>query len=145
MKLKVENSDIQTHVRILQDVIKRMASNSASCKTWCITIIAAILVLAIDNTQPSTILVGLLVAFLFFLLDAYYLSLERDFREKYNRFVRNLHDDKANVSEVYDLAIPNDRWHRGLATICACFSFSVIGFYGVLVLGLLLMKSVLLT
>ena len=145
MKLKVENADVQTHVRILQDIIKRMASNSASCKTWCVTIIAAILVLAIDKEKPSTILAGFLVAFLFFVLDAYYLSLERDFREKYNRFVRNLHDDKAKASDVYDLAIPNDRWHRGLATICACFSFSVIGFYGVLVLGLFVVKSVLLT
>jgi hypothetical protein len=32
-----ENSQaIQAHLTIIQSIIQRMASNSSSCKTWCI-------------------------------------------------------------------------------------------------------------
>lgn len=37
-----ESSAIQTHINILQNVINRMAGNSANSKTWAITIILAI-------------------------------------------------------------------------------------------------------
>src|SRR6185436_5494770 len=64
---------------MIQSVISRMASNSASCKTWCVTLVTALFALAIDKNKPAAILIGLFPLALFCFLDAYYLSLERDF------------------------------------------------------------------
>lgn len=50
-----ENSQaIQTHLEITQSVIQRMAVNSASCKTWCITLVSAILVIVADKGKPCS-------------------------------------------------------------------------------------------
>ena len=40
---------VQAHIAMLQGIISRMASNSANCKTWVVTIIAAMLVLIVDK------------------------------------------------------------------------------------------------
>ena len=41
-----ENSPaVQTHLTMMQGVINRMAENSRSCKVWCVTLVAAVLVL----------------------------------------------------------------------------------------------------
>jgi len=40
---------VQSHLTILQAVIQRMASNSASSKTWCVTLVSAILVIVADK------------------------------------------------------------------------------------------------
>lgn len=45
---KMESSAVQAHVSMLQGIINRMANNSANCKTWTITIVAAMLVLLVD-------------------------------------------------------------------------------------------------
>ena len=79
------------HLTILQGVISRMASSSHSCKTWCITIIAAIFIVSINTTIDWLALVALVPAALFCILDAYYLGLERAFRQSYNDFVVALH------------------------------------------------------
>ena len=41
----VESSAVQKHLEIMQGVIQRMAENSRSCKVWCVTLVAATLVL----------------------------------------------------------------------------------------------------
>lgn len=46
---KMESSAVQAHVSMLQGIINRMANNSANCKTWTITIVAAMLVLLVDK------------------------------------------------------------------------------------------------
>ena len=35
---------VQTHLTMMQGVIGRMAENSRSCKVWCVTLVAAVLV-----------------------------------------------------------------------------------------------------
>lgn len=46
-----ESSAIQTHINILQNVINRMASNSANSKTWTITIISALSIRCEDSCK----------------------------------------------------------------------------------------------
>ncbi len=84
---------VRTHLTILQDVIRRMAGNSASCKNWCIVLVAAILVLVARTDTIDYALLALLPTLLFLFLDAYYLALEQVFRNSYNAFVRKLHSD----------------------------------------------------
>ena len=55
---------VRTHLTILQDVIRRMAGNSASCKNWCIVLVAAILVLVARTGAPAYALLALIPAVL---------------------------------------------------------------------------------
>ena len=52
-QLSEESASVQSHLQIMQGVIQRMASNSTSCKAWCITIVSAILVLIADKNKPE--------------------------------------------------------------------------------------------
>jgi hypothetical protein len=70
---------VRAYLPMIQSVITRLAENSASCKTWCVTLVSALTVLAIDKGKPNAILVAFIPAGVLFFLDAYYLSLERDF------------------------------------------------------------------
>ena len=36
--------DVRAHLSMMQSVITRMADNSRACKTWALTLVAAILV-----------------------------------------------------------------------------------------------------
>jgi hypothetical protein len=78
-----------------------MASNSSSCKAWCIALVSAILVLVADKNKSSLILIAFLPTALFFVLDAYYLALERAFIAAYNEFIYKLHKRKVDASDLY--------------------------------------------
>lgn len=97
-----ENSQaVQAHLEITQSVIQRMASNSASCKAWCITLVSAILVVVADKGKPQYVLIAIIPNLLFLVLDSYYLALEKMFRESYNSFIDKLHSGKVVASDLY--------------------------------------------
>lgn len=139
--LSEESIAVQAHLQILQGVIQRMASNSTSCKAWCITIVSAILVLIADKGKPELAWLALLPSFLFLALDAYYLALERAFRASYKAFVTKLHGGRVHVEDVYSV-LPKGEMsgHQ----IDALKSFSVWGFYAALVVLVILAKELVL-
>ena len=76
------------YITLLQETINRMAGNSANCKTWLLTLVAAIMTLQLTSDELRDILwVALGLIALFFVLDSYYLSLERKFIDVEKRFV----------------------------------------------------------
>src|SRR2546425_4593734 len=89
---------------ILQSVISRMATNSSNCKTWCVTLVSAIVVIIADKGKPDYVWISVVPIALFLLLDTYYLSLEREFRGVYNDFIRKLHFGNATVDDVFYVA-----------------------------------------
>lgn len=131
--LSIESAAVQQHLALQQGLIVRMAENSRSCKLWCVTLVAAVLVLAARTDQPNYILLALLPAILFLLLDAYYLALERAFRVSYNKFVDKLHGGELQSADLYKLAptgsIPKHFYWA------FCKSFSILPFY--LTLGIM--------
>ena len=66
---------VQSHLNIIQSVIQRMSTNSASCKAWCITLVSAILVIVTDKSKPEYALISIIPVILFFFFFSYYLSL----------------------------------------------------------------------
>ena len=93
---------VRAHLSIVQGVINRMAGNSASCKNWCVVLVAAILVLVARTDTTDYAPLALLPTLLFLVLDAYYLALEQVFRNSYNAFVRKLHgDDGIVLTDLY--------------------------------------------
>ena len=122
-----ESSAVQTHMTILQGIIGRMGDNSRICKVWCVTLVYAILALVAFRGDANHIFIALLPTALFFLLDAYYLALERSFRGAYNDFVDKIREGRYAASDLYVMP-PPESLARG--TIRAMFkSFSTLPFY----------------
>lgn len=81
------NDNKLKHLEFIQNAIGRMAHNSFLIKGWSISIISALTVLLLEKTSSIewfgiAVIILTLVAFSF--LDAYYLALERNFREVYD-------------------------------------------------------------
>lgn len=125
-KISETSPSVQTHLAILQAVIERMAGNSNSCKTWCITIVSSILVVVAEESKPDYALLALLPTFLFISLDAYYLGLEKAFRNSYNSFVKKLHHSKITAEDLFSVSPVGSVTKLQFA---ASKSFSIWGFY----------------
>ncbi len=133
-----ESPSVQAHLNILQSVIQRMAANSASSKGWCIALASAILVIVADKGRPSFAMIAAIPTILFLFLDAYYLALERGFRDSYDAFIGRLHQGTVAAADLY--AVP-----AGVSAEEVCRSLrsvSVWPFYAAL--GLMIIITMLL-
>ena len=101
MIFSADSSATQSYLAMLQNIIQRMAENSRNCKLWCTTTVSAILFLAARSGEPWYVMLGLVPLLLFFLLDAYYLALERRFRRRYECVLTRLQDDSLGLKEIY--------------------------------------------
>jgi hypothetical protein len=138
--VNLDSSAVQSYLTILQGVIGRMASNSAGAKTWCIALVSAIIVILSDQAEPEYVWIALVPIGLFLLLDAYYLGLERHFRQRYNDFIGKLHDGTAEVEDVFIVTPGNGIRGSLKATLKACGSISIWPFYSLLALMLLAVR-----
>lgn len=130
---------VQAHLEIMQQVIQRMASNSESSKAWCITLVSAILVIVVDKGKPNYVWITIIPTVLFFILDSYYLSLEKGFRDSYNSFVSKIHAKKIEITDLFvvkPLGSPIKNFPK------ATLSFSILPFYITLLLMIYIAKSI---
>lgn len=139
-KISYDSPSVQSYLTILQAVINRMASNSAACKTWCVTLVSAIVVIIADKGKPHYVWISVVPIVLFLLLDSYYLALERQFRAVYNEFIRKLHFGEATVDDVFIIAPKIGIETALLNIIKAGGSISVLAFYGFLALMLIVVR-----
>lgn len=73
------------HLEMIQAIIERMGNNSFVIKGWSSTSIGALFAFWFSNTSMWYILLlNFCVTILFWFHDAYYLSLERQFRRLYD-------------------------------------------------------------
>lgn len=130
---------IQTHLSILQNVIQRMAANSSASKAWCVTLVSAVLVIVADKGKPEYAYIAMLPTFVFAALDAYYLALEKSFRNSYNDFIAKLHCKNLTETDLYSVApkgnLSSLQWE-------SMKSFSVWGFYISLIVLISITKSI---
>ncbi|MGV2872460.1 hypothetical protein [Colwellia sp. E150_009] len=138
LNLSDDSTSVQSHLTILQNVIQRMASNSTACKTWCITLVSAVLVIVADKGKPEYAYISFLPIIVFTFLDAYYLALEKSFRTRYDDFVNKLHEKNITKSDLYFIS-PLGKLKKHM--IGALMSPSIWGFYvSLLVLALITKK-----
>ena len=84
-------------LKIVQDIIKRMALNSFLIKGWTITLVVATLLLKREKFQSFIAFIPILV---FWYLDAYFLWLERLYRRLYDWIAKN----RLNTAEfLFDM------------------------------------------
>lgn len=127
----------EAHLNILQSIIQRMATNSSSAKTSCITIVSAILVIIADKGKPHYAWVAIIPTVLFFILDSYYLALEKGFRGSYNEFITKLHANCLEITDLYVVAPKGKQINHFFSSIV---SFSVWPFYTVLLVMVYIAK-----
>jgi hypothetical protein len=133
VEFKENSQAVQSHLTILQSVIQRMANNSASSKAWCITLVSAILVIVADKGKPQYALIAVIPTILFCILDAYYLALERGFRNAYNNFIKKLHSKELTADDLFVVVPQGGLFGLFVSSI---FSFSVWPFY-IMLLGMI--------
>jgi len=87
----------QKHLEFIQAVINRMAGNSFLLKGWAITLVAALFALSAKDTNQSYIFIAYFPVIIFWILDGYFLSQERLYRDLYNH-VRKLKEEEIDFS-----------------------------------------------
>lgn len=115
------------HLKMIQDVIKRMANNSLQIKCWCLAIVSASIVLS----RSSLIVACILPVVLFCYLDVNYLSLERSYRDLYDE-VRAKDETDIDFSMRFT---PSSKWK-------SFKSWSIWPFYGLMVALLSIVSAI---
>jgi len=70
-------------IDLIQSIISRMASNSFMLKGWAVSLVVASFALAAGNTNKVLFIISYAPIIFFWVLDAYYLRKERQFRQLY--------------------------------------------------------------
>ena len=130
---RLESPAVQGYISMLQGIINRMAGNSASCKTWTVTLVAALLALLVGKQIQIYILLIclILVVLLLFVLDCYYLGLERITIGIQKDFLKSLSKDSEEeyINQLYDVSkLANKKLQKDKAKE-AMRSLSTLPFY----------------
>lgn len=122
-------------VKVVQDIIKRMASNSFSVKTWTITLVVATLLF---KGSINHIFIAFIPLIAFWFLDSYYLQQERLFRKVHNWIVEYRPNNTDNLFNMNPLRFKSEVQ----STLRIMFSVSTLPFYGGIFIMLLSYVSI---
>ena len=105
------SEDVRQHLSFIQGVITRMNSNSFSMKGWLVAIVSALCAIYASNSQSDAPCLYFIAAFiadiLFFFLDAYYLKMEKEYRNLYGRVLE--HPNETNFKMHIDKEDEEDK------------------------------------
>lgn len=85
------------HLEFIQNVITRMNTNSFLLKGWTVTLVSALCALAAKDGNIAFVFIAYIPIPVFWGLDAFFLSCEREYRELYNK-VRVIEEDSTDFS-----------------------------------------------
>ncbi len=132
------------HLDILQSIISRMAQNSSSAKSYCITLVSAILVFVMDKGRVEFIMIAYLPILMCFLLDVYYLALEKRFRKSYNMCVLKKSNNTFTDVEVLNIKPTIVSQKCPLVDyIRSSYSPSILFFYPTLMIAIYIVSMIL--
>lgn len=113
------------HLEFLQNVITRMNSNSFLIKGWTITLVSALFALAANDANVNYVLVSYIAIPVFWILDGFYISQERQYRNLYAVVA-------AKKEDAIDFSMDASDFNKGDRTwIAGIFSPTLNWFYGV--------------
>lgn len=85
------------HLEFIQGVINRLSSNTFLFKGWSITLIGAIFTAMLTTENYNLLWLALSIIIMFWFIDAYYLALERLYRDLYSKVIK-IKPDKIDFS-----------------------------------------------
>jgi hypothetical protein len=124
------------HLELIQGVINRMAGNLFFLKGWAITILAGLSGLSAKDANPNEIYIALFLAIIFWVLDGYFLSQERKYRDLYDH-VRKLPDGDIDFSMD---TRPYDNGYN--SWMCSIFSKTLMWFYFSLIMVMVIIIGI---
>lgn len=102
------------HLKMIEEVIKRMANNSLDIKKLYVTLFVAFMILILkekvtmtNNDYRLTIFIMLIITVVFGFLDMYYLTLERKYRDLFDNINLGLNEENyiMKISKISMTAI----------------------------------------
>ena len=115
------DADRIKHLEFISATISRLNGNSFQAKSWCVAIVAAVFAV-LDGNQPNRLgLIGLIATALFWAFDAYYLSLERQFR--------NMYAAVATSTATADFLMDPSPFKDNYASWASCLGSKSMGVY----------------
>ena len=129
------------HLELIQNVISRMAGNLFYLKGWTITLVTALFALATTKgANPLYPIIAFLPVCVFWILDGYFLSLERSFRALYDEVrKRDPTDIDFSMNPSKYQTDPENSW---ITSMCRP---ALVWFYLPLIIAMLLLMWKLLT
>lgn len=113
------------HLEFLQNVITRMNSNSFLIKGWTITLVSALFALAAKDANVNYVLVSYIAIPVFWVLDGFYISQERQYRDLYKEIATKSETEINFSMDASDYCKGDRTWLAGI------FSKTLIPFYGI--------------
>ena len=123
----MNNENKRCHLEMLQEIISRMGKNSFALKGWSVGIMIAIYAFA-GQSSNKAVIITLIPLIVFWILDTYYLILERKFRILYDEvrikeekdidYSMNFNNIKIKIGDV-----------KKVSFIKIMFSKSILPFY----------------
>jgi hypothetical protein len=114
------------HLKMIQDVVTRLAKNSFALKGWSVTIVSGLLALSTAVADRIAVMIIAIVPLLiFWILDGYYLDQERRFRILY---------DEVRPREEADINFSMAPTGATAGWLAAMFSRTILTFYAALLI-----------
>ena len=120
------------HLQMIEGVINRLAGNSASMKGWFLAVITALGGFSVSNNCGLFLWIAVAFGIAFWILDSYYLALERCFRKLYN-------DVAKENKNIIPFSMDVSKYNIGKkCVVSAMFSPSTGWFYPPIIIGIAL-------
>lgn len=117
------------HLEFIQLVITRLNVNSFLIKGWAVTLYSALFALAASGANLNFVMVTYIAVPVFWGLDAYYLSQERQYRELYKEVAAKVAPQRIDYAmDASRFNIGKNKWE------VVMWSGTVAPLYGVLIL-----------
>lgn len=115
------------HLEFIQAAISRMATNSFLFKGWAVTIAAALSAFAAVESRVALLAIAIIATTMFWLMDAYYLWLERGFVDLHKQ-VAAKSETEIDFSMMINKTNALGRWLK------TCLRPHLLAFYGAIIL-----------
>lgn len=125
------------HLEFIQNIITRMNSNSFMLKGWSVTLVSALYALAANDTNVQYVLISYVVIPVFWLVDGFYISQERQYRELYKQVAQKEENSIDFNLDASDFNQGRNSWLSGV------FSKTLFPFYGISILATLIVMFIL--
>jgi len=120
------------HLEFIQNIITRMNSNSFMLKAWTISLVSALFALAANDANMNYVLVSYIAIPVFWILDGFYISQERQYRDLYSDVAKKGQNEIDFSLDATDYNKGRNNWVSGI------ISKTLIPFYGISIVATLI-------
>ncbi|MFY9978280.1 MAG: hypothetical protein WA252_20550 [Candidatus Sulfotelmatobacter sp.] len=136
------NEDHRKHLEFLQQVVARVNGNSFQLKGWTVTIVAALAALSAADAKPQFAWIAACAVIFFWILDAYYLRMERSYRRLYNH-LRVMTDSQIDALNLPYSMEPESFKLQAEHLLRVAIRPTICGFHGPLLISTILVRYML--